>query len=150
MFAEVGPLGLITVAVLAFLLFGPERLPEAVRKVLGLLRAVREYSDSAKEQIRSELGPDFKDFEFEDLNPRALVRKHLREGDRLGLDEIRGALDPRAEVAEITGVVRDAADGGASATSPAPGVTLTKSGPAGAEGEPAGVSARPPFDPDAT
>ena len=47
----------------------------------GFIRKIREFSDSAKEDIRSELGPEFKDFEFEDLNPKTFIRKQL---DRRG------------------------------------------------------------------
>ncbi|MEV6318091.1 Sec-independent protein translocase subunit TatB [Streptomyces sp. NPDC051776] len=150
MFADVGPLGLVAMAVLGFLLFGPERLPEAVRKVLGFLRAVREYSDGAKERIRAELGPEFEDFEFEDLNPGAFVRKQLRSGGgRPGLDEIRRALDPTAEMAEIADAVRDVADGrSATAAAAPPPAAAPRPAPAGSE--PAEGPARPPFDPDAT
>ncbi|MEU6084338.1 Sec-independent protein translocase subunit TatB [Streptomyces sp. NPDC047108] len=143
MFADVGPLGLVAMAVLGFLLFGPERLPGAVGKALGFLRAVREYSDGAKEQIRSELGPEFKDFEFEDLDPRAFVRKQLQGGDRLGLDEVRQALDPREEIAEVAATARGGRGGDGSARSATAPVGLMKD-------EPVEAAAHPPFDPDAT
>nr|WP_260692680.1 twin-arginine translocase TatA/TatE family subunit [Streptomyces sp. BHT-5-2] len=58
---------LLCTALLAVLLFGPDKLPEFTQNVTGCLRQVREYSDSAKGEIRSELGPQFKVFEFEDL-----------------------------------------------------------------------------------
>ncbi|MFF4798900.1 sec-independent translocase [Streptomyces sp. NPDC001351] len=116
MFSDVGPMELVTLAVLAVLLFGPDRLPEIIQNVTGFLRKVRELSESAKDEIRSELGPEFKDFEFEDLHPRTFVRKHVLHGDGeglgdgFGLDEIRGALDPRAELTQVAEAVREAAD----------------------------------------
>ncbi|WNM32817.1 sec-independent translocase [Streptomyces sp. Li-HN-5-11] len=130
MFSDVGPLELVTLAVLAVLLFGPDRLPEIIQNVAGFLRKVREFSESAKQEIRSELGPEFKDFEFEDLNPRTFVRKHVLEsdddGDGLGLDEIRSALDPRAELSQVADAVREAADEARDDAATPERVSLTK------------------------
>lgn len=144
MFSDVGPLELVTLVVLAVLLFGPDRLSEVVQNAAGFLRKVREFSESAKQEIRSEMGPQFQDFEFEDLHPKTFVRKHLLDGDGdLGLDEIRSALDPRAELGEVAHAVREAAD-------------RTEEGPAtpGRANPAKDVRAEPAahqlFDPDAT
>ncbi|MER6980628.1 sec-independent translocase [Streptomyces carpinensis] len=142
MFSDVGPLELLTLAALAILLFGPDKLPEIIQNVAGFLRKVRAFSESAKEEIRSELGPGWEDFEFEDLHPKALVRKHVLDGDGLGLDEIRNTLDPRAELAQVADAVRDTA-AETRADTEAGRVRLMKTAPAEAP-------ARPPFDPDAT
>lgn len=120
-----GLLELITLVILAVLLFGPDKLPEVIENVMGFLRNVRAFSENAKNEIRSELGPGFKDFEFEDLHPRTFLSKHVLngDGDILGLDEIRNALDPRQELTEITDTLREAADGTTerpSATEPGP------------------------------
>jgi sec-independent protein translocase protein TatB len=146
MFPDVGLPELVTLAILVVLLFGPDKLPEIIQNAAEFIRKVRAFSDSAKEDIRSELGPDFKDFEFEDLHPKTFVRKHVLDGDGigldLGLDEIRSALDPRKNLAEVADAVRDAAHD----TEPqaaAPQVTLEKAH------HPEG-SARSVFDPDAT
>ncbi|MFF7601447.1 sec-independent translocase [Streptomyces mirabilis] len=145
MFSDVGPLELVTLTVLAVLLFGPDKLPEVIQNVTAFIRKFREFSENAKQEIRSELGPEFKDFEFEDLHPKAFVRKHVLDGDGLGLglDEIRGALDPRKELAEVSDAVREAADTPkADAAAPAH-VNLAKDAAAGSV-------ARASFDPDAT
>ncbi|MFB7914703.1 Sec-independent protein translocase subunit TatB [Streptomyces sp. NPDC056061] len=106
MFSDVGPLELLTIAILGMLLFGPDKLPEFIRNTADLIARFRQFSEQAKQEIRSELGPDFQDFEFEDLHPKTLVRKHVLNGDGLGLDEIRDALDPRKELAEAVDAVR--------------------------------------------
>jgi sec-independent protein translocase protein TatB len=128
MFSDVGPLELVTLAVLAVLLFGPDRLPEIIQNVAGFLRKVREFSESAKQEIRSELGPELEDFEFEDLNPRTFVRKHVldSDGDGLGLDEIRSALDPRAELSQVADTVREAANEAREDAATPERVSLTK------------------------
>ena len=86
------------------LVFGPEKLPKVIQDVTRTIRKIREFSDSAKEDIRSELGPEFKDFEFEDLNPKTFVRKQL-DNDELGLKEIRNSFDLQKEMAEVTDAV---------------------------------------------
>ncbi|MFJ9629631.1 sec-independent translocase [Streptomyces sp. NPDC101175] len=148
MFPDVGLPELVTLAILAVLLFGPDKLPEIIQNAAEFIRKVRAFSDSAKEEIRSELGPEFKDFEFEDLHPKTFVRKHVLDGDGdgigrdLGLDDIRGALDPRKELAEVVDAVREVADDTDPRTT-APPVTLAKT-------DRPEASARSAFDPDAT
>lgn len=143
MFSDVGPLELITLMVLAVLLFGPDKLPEMIQTVAGFIRKVREFSESAKQEVRSELGPEFADFEFEDLHPKTFVRKHLLDDGALGLDEIRSALDPRSELADVADAVRASAGEAGAGAVDAGRVPLTKAD----QPEPA---ARPAFDPDAT
>ncbi|MFB6711081.1 MULTISPECIES: sec-independent translocase [unclassified Streptomyces] len=154
MFSDVGPLELITLVCLATLLFGPDKLPELIQNVTGFIRKFRQFSENAKQEIRSELGPEFQDFEFEDLHPKTLVRKHVLngDGDGLGLDELRSALDPRQELTEVAEAIRDTADAEAVEGSPsgsappsrAPGaVSLSKDGGRA-------VPDRTPFDADAT
>ncbi|MFF5727318.1 sec-independent translocase [[Kitasatospora] papulosa] len=147
MFSDVGVLELATLVVLALVLYGPDKLPEAIRTVSAVVRKLREFSESAKRDVRDGLGPEFEDFEFEDLNPRTFVRKHLLDGDGMGLEGIRDALDPRLELKEALGSARDAAGAADVHDSPAG----PREGPVplrkGADGQAAG---RPPVDPDAT
>ncbi|GGZ75223.1 sec-independent translocase [Streptomyces echinoruber] len=147
MFNDIGPLELVTIVVLAVLVFGPDKLPKVVQDVMRTIRKIREFSESAKQDIRNELGPEFKDFEFEDLNPKTFLRKQL-ENDDLGLKEIRNGFDLKKEMAEITDAVhsRDAeiSAGSASPGSSAGRVDMTKKPEAPARDD------RPPFDVDAT
>ncbi|WP_228990529.1 sec-independent translocase [Streptomyces sp. DH8] len=159
MFNDIGALELLTLGVLAVLVFGPDKLPKLIQDVTRTIRKVREFSDSAKEDIRSELGPQFKDFEFEDLNPKTFVRKQLMDGnDDLGLKEIRESFDLRKDLAEVTDAVNgrtpaasdtanSAADGTSSTRLAKTGDTspdLLKKTPQQDRAE------RPPFDADAT
>jgi sec-independent protein translocase protein TatB len=41
------------------------------------LRNLRRLADNARADLSESLGPEFRDFDFNDLNPRAFVRKHL-------------------------------------------------------------------------
>ena len=103
MFNDIGVLEIVTLVVLAVIVFGPEKLPKLIQDASRFIRKVREFSESAKEDIRTELGPEFKDFEFEDLNPKTFVRKQLMENDDLGLKEIRSSFDLRKEMSEPRG-----------------------------------------------
>ena len=105
MFFDIGPLELVALIVLAVLIFGPEKLPKVIQDVASFIRKVRQFSDSAKEDIRSELGPEFKDFEFEDLNPKNFARKHLMDNDDLGIKELSSSFDLRKDLAEVTDAV---------------------------------------------
>lgn len=102
MFSDVDPLELLTIVIIGVLLFGPDKLPELIQNASRAFRIIREFSESAKQEIRTELGPDYKDFEFEDLHPKKFMRKHVLDGGRHGLelDEIRSALDPREALSE--------------------------------------------------
>ncbi|MFJ9174112.1 sec-independent translocase [Streptomyces sp. NPDC102360] len=105
MLSDVGPLELLTIAVIGVLLFGPDKLPEFLQNVARTVRKIREFSESAQQEIRSDLGPEFQDFDVRDLHPKTFVRKHVLSGDAdLGreLSEIREALDPHREPTEAT------------------------------------------------
>jgi sec-independent protein translocase protein TatB len=147
-FNDIGPLELITLVVLAVLVFGPDKLPKVIQDVTRTIRKIREFSESAKQDIRSELGPEFKDFEFEDLNPKTFIRKQL-DNDELGLKEIRNGFDLKKEMAEVTDAVhgRDSDSSSSSASSSASGSTgatvdMTK--------KPETPEERTPYDADAT
>jgi sec-independent protein translocase protein TatB len=63
----------------AVVVFGPDRLPEFARQAGRLVRQLRTFTQAARDDIRSELGPEFADFELSDLDPRKAVRKHILE-----------------------------------------------------------------------
>jgi sec-independent protein translocase protein TatB len=70
---------LMVIIVVAVVVFGPDRLPEFARQAGRLIRQVRKFTNAARDDIRSELGPEFADFEITDLDPRRAVRKYLQE-----------------------------------------------------------------------
>ena len=74
--------GLPEMAVIAFvavLVFGPDRLPDLARQAGQMLRKARDFANSARDELRNELGPEFSDLELRDLDPRTIVRKHIVE-----------------------------------------------------------------------
>ncbi|MFF4209866.1 sec-independent translocase [Streptomyces sp. NPDC001796] len=147
MFNDIGPLELVTIVVIAVLVFGPDKLPKMIQDVARTIRKIREFSESAKQDIRNELGPEFKDFEFEDLNPKTFIRKQL-DNDDLGLKEIRNGFDLKKEMAEVTDAVHgresESSTSSSASSGPTGTVDMTKKPTSTDPDE------RPPFDADAT
>lgn len=79
MFNNLGWGEILTLAVFALVLFGPDRMPGLARDAAKALKKVRHLTSGAREQLKSELGPEFGDIDFTSLNPRTFVRKHLLE-----------------------------------------------------------------------
>jgi sec-independent protein translocase protein TatB len=99
---------LLVLAVIALVVFGPYELPKIASQAGRALRDLRRIADGAKADLREGLGPEFQDFDFDDLNPRRFVRKHL-------LDEVPDS--PQSLLTDYngaagTGLGVSAADGG--------------------------------------
>lgn len=82
---------LAVIAVLAVLVFGPDRLPELAQQAGRFFRQLRRFANDARDELRTELGPEFADLELTDLDPRAIVRKHIAEA-MAELDELEDAV----------------------------------------------------------
>ncbi|MFR9751050.1 Sec-independent protein translocase protein TatB [Nocardia sp. 004] len=104
MFSNIGWGEMIILLVAALMILGPERLPGAVRWTMRSLRQVRDYASGATSQLKQELGPEFEDLRkpLADLNqlrgmtPRAMVTKHLLNGDDSVLQDLSRAMpDPK-------------------------------------------------------
>lgn len=76
---DIGTGELIALAILAMIVLGPEKLPRYAAEAARMLRRVRAMADSARAEVRRELGPEFDDLRITDLNPRTMVRRHLLE-----------------------------------------------------------------------
>ena len=84
---------LIVIAFVAVLVFGPDKLPELAKQAGQMARKVRDFANAARDELRSELGPEYADLELRDLDPRTIVRKHIVEAMEAG-DEERPATAP--------------------------------------------------------
>ena len=75
---------LVVLLVLAFLLVGPERLPELAQQLARLTRELKKLATGAKERVREELGPEFEDLSKLDprqYDPRRIVREALLDDE---------------------------------------------------------------------
>ncbi|QFG24967.1 sec-independent translocase [Actinomadura sp. WMMB 499] len=77
---DVGLGEMAVLVVLALVIFG-DRLPQVAGQAGRMLRQVRQMANSARSDLQEGLGPEFKDFDIADLNPKTFVRKHLLEDD---------------------------------------------------------------------
>ncbi|MGH8969621.1 MAG: sec-independent translocase [Actinomycetes bacterium] len=127
---------LIALAVLALLVLGPDKLPRFAADAGRFVRQVRRMADTARDDVRRELGPEFADIDISDLDPKSFVRKHVLDPDELGLDDLDGEKQRRRGSASAKG--RGTANGEHVA------------GPAPAIGEHVTEPATPPYDPDTT
>src|SRR6266566_1254687 len=112
---------LLILAVIALVIFGPNELPKIASQAGRALRDLRKIAEGAKADLREGLGPEFSDFDIEDLNPKRFVQKHL-------LDDLNGNSDQ------------------GTAAQPA----QTAAQPGRANGTLLAPGERPPFDTDAT
>jgi len=71
---------ILILAVLGLMIFGPDQLPRMAAQAGKALRDLRRMAENARSDLTDSLGPDFKDFDFNDLNPKSFVRKHLIDG----------------------------------------------------------------------
>ena len=70
---------LAVILVVAVFVFGPDRLPEYARQAGRMVRQLRKFAQSAQQDLRQELGPEYADLKLTDLDPRAVIRRHILE-----------------------------------------------------------------------
>jgi sec-independent protein translocase protein TatB len=116
---------LLVLIVAGLFILGPERLPSAAAWLAKGVKQVRDYANGAREQLRSELGPEFDELrkpledlrQLRDFNPRRAITQHLLEDFT---DDSSSTYKPNGFPA------------------------------AGSQQRPLSPGERPPFDPDAT
>ena len=68
---------ILVLVVLALIIFGPDQLPKIAGQAGKALRDLRRIAESAKADLQEGLGPEFRDFDINELHPKNFVRKHL-------------------------------------------------------------------------
>lgn len=76
---DIGLGELIVIGFVAILVFGPDKLPDLARQAGAMIRQLRHMATNARDEIRAELGPEYADLELTDLDPRAIVKRHIDE-----------------------------------------------------------------------
>jgi len=76
------------IALVAVIVFGPDKLPDYARQAGRMVRQIRKFAQAAQDDLRNELGPEYADLKLTDLDPRQAIRKHILEAmDEDDLDE---------------------------------------------------------------
>jgi sec-independent protein translocase protein TatB len=66
--------------VVAVFVIGPKRMPEYAAKLAKLIKQLRALADTAKVQLREQMGPDFDDVDWKQYDPRQYdPRRIVRE-----------------------------------------------------------------------
>ena len=65
------------IALVAVIVFGPDKLPDYARQAGRMVRQIRKFAQAAQDDLRNELGPEYADLKLTDLDPRVAIRKHL-------------------------------------------------------------------------
>ncbi|CAM00365.1 sec-independent protein translocase protein TatB [Saccharopolyspora erythraea NRRL 2338] len=131
MFENIGWAELLVLIVAGLFILGPERLPQGAAWLGRTVRQVKEYATGARDQLRSELGPEFDELRkpLEDLrgirnfDPKRAMTNHLFDGEN-----------------PLDGVTRN----GSTPSSP------SASAPRPADQRPLAPGEKPPYDSDAT
>ena len=90
MFFDVGPFEIITIAVVALLIFGPDKLPKLAADAARLIREIRRMATGARQELADSLGPELNDVSLQDLNPATFVKRNLLDPID---DEVRAVKD---------------------------------------------------------
>jgi sec-independent protein translocase protein TatB len=74
---DVSPWEIMAIAVIALLVFGPDKLPKLAADAARLLREVRRMATGARRELSESLGPELNDLNLQDLNPATFVKRNL-------------------------------------------------------------------------
>jgi sec-independent protein translocase protein TatB len=109
---------ILVLAVIALIVFGPNELPKVAAQAGRMLRDLRKIAEGAKADLREGLGPEFQEFDFDDLNPKTFVRKHLfDEAEQKALFDQFASTTAATTTAAMTPAIAGEAHGnGSSAT----------------------------------
>ena len=86
---------LITLAILAAILIGPDKLPQFAVDAAKFIQKIRNLS---KDAMTGQLGPEFADMDVNDLNPKTFISKHL---DEISTDTKKIANSANADLKKI-------------------------------------------------
>ena len=149
---DIGAGELVALAVIALIVLGPDKLPRYAADAARFIRQIRKMANDARAEVTKELGPELGGLGLKDINPRALVRKHVLEGtglDDLGLSDLNLDDDPP----RTNGSSRKpgaTANGGPAHGSAANGAAANGSAANGTAADGSVEPRRPAFDPDTT
>jgi sec-independent protein translocase protein TatB len=84
---------MIAIAILALLIFGPDKLPGLAQDAARLLREVRKMATGAKADLKDSLGPELGDMNLSDLDPRSFVKRNLFDPIEDEVDDVKRSID---------------------------------------------------------
>lgn len=78
---------ILVIMVIAMFVIGPDRLPVYAKKLGELVRNLKRMSEGAKDRLKEEMGPEFDEVDWRQLDPRQydprrIIRDALMEDER--------------------------------------------------------------------
>ena len=67
----------LTLAFVALVLIGPNKLPEFAVQSAKFIRKVRDLAQGMVNEFKENLGPEYSDLEVTDLHPKRLIKRHI-------------------------------------------------------------------------
>ena len=93
MLFSIGAGELVVIVVLAVILFGPEKVPDLVKKTARVVLYLRNIANSATDTLKEQLGPEYADLTPADLHPRRLLERTVLKEVQADLDAIKAQVD---------------------------------------------------------
>jgi len=93
MLFDVGAGEFLVIILIAIVLFGPDKLPDLIKKTARVINYLRGVANSATDTLKSQLGPEFADLTPADLNPRRLLERTVLKDVQADLDAIKVQVD---------------------------------------------------------
>ena len=115
MFSNVGWGEILVILVVAVVILGPDRLPEATRHLAKGLRKLRDWANNAQGQLKENVDEDFGDLKdlqkpvkeiarIKAMGPKAAAVHYLLDDDDSILDVDLGVKDLTFDLKELTGL----------------------------------------------
>ena len=84
------------ILLIALFVVGPDKLPGYAKRLGEMVRSVKRMADGAKDRLRDEMGPEFDDVDWKQLDPRQydprrIIRDALLEDEKEAQAEARKA-----------------------------------------------------------
>jgi len=75
---------LVVIGIIALILIGPDRLPRYAARLGDWARQLRGFVNGARDRLKDEMGPEFDDVDWKQLDPRQydprrIIREALQE-----------------------------------------------------------------------
>lgn len=93
MLFDIGAGELVAIVLIAVLLFGPDKVPDLVKKAGRIIAYLRQVANAATDTLKSQLGPEFADMTPADLQPRRLLERTILRDVKADLDGIKAQVD---------------------------------------------------------
>ena len=89
----------LTLAFIALILIGPNKLPDFAVQSAKFIRRIREVTQGMVNEFKDNLGPEYSDLEVTDLHPKKLIKRHIDSAlNESGIDMELKKIDSVAKI----------------------------------------------------